>query len=117
MNYKLNTFNNRISSYFWDHSPYVLVAVGVGVEYAAASRFLAACRSNIALFHSGMSSSVCEVWGWVEEEVAPGVALDENDPISAPIRLGRWALFSKNWICIHLVTGKMNEWITFIRPI
>lgn len=37
------------------------VAVGVGVEYAAASRFLAACRSNIALFHSGMSSSVCEV--------------------------------------------------------
>ena len=79
---------------------YLLVVEGVGVEYAAASRFLAACRSNIALFHSGMSSSVCEVWGWVEEEVAPGVALDENEPISAPIRLGRCALNRWNLILV-----------------
>lgn len=41
-----------------------------------------------------MSSSVCETWGWVVEEVAPDVlvTLDENAPISAPIKLGRWLL-------------------------
>jgi hypothetical protein len=45
-----------------------------------------------------MSSSVCETWGWVVEEVAPDVlvTLDENAPISAPIKLGRWLLFVKN---------------------
>jgi len=37
-----------------------------------------------------MSSSVWEVWGWVVEEVAPDVLanLDENEPISAPIKFG-----------------------------
>lgn len=40
-----------------------------------------------------MSSSVFEVCGWEEEEDAPDVLviLDENEPISAPIK-GRWAL-------------------------
>ena len=44
-----------------------------------------------------MSSSVWEVCGWVTEEVAPadGVVetLDENEPISAPIKLGRAVLY------------------------
>ncbi len=42
-----------------------------------------------------MSSSVCEICGWVVEEVAPDVLvfLDEYEPISAPIKLGRWLLF------------------------
>jgi hypothetical protein len=41
-----------------------------------------------------MSSSVCEICGWVVEEVAPDVlvTLDGNEPISAPIKLGRWLL-------------------------
>jgi hypothetical protein len=49
----------------------------------------AACRSNIALFHSGMSSSVCDTCRWgTEEAVAPGglFSLDVNAPISAPIK-------------------------------
>ena len=44
-----------------------------------------------------MSSSVWEICGWVVEEVAPDVlvTLDGNEPISAPIKLGRWLLFIK----------------------
>ena len=66
-----------------------------GVDKPETSRFLAACRSNIALFQSGMSSSAFEVCcDWTEEEDAPPDALvvrDENEPISAPIK-DRWAL-------------------------
>ena len=59
-----------------------------GVEEAEDSRSLAACRCNIFLFHSGMSSSVLDVCCCEAADEGPEVlvVLDVKAPISAPIR-------------------------------
>ena len=82
------------------------------VEYESTSRLRAACRSNIALFHSGMSSSVCDTCRWgTEDAVAPGglFSLDVNAPISAPIKGRELRRQDVVWLEINLMINYDND--------